>query len=412
LRLLIYEHLCGGGCIGQTLQPGVLCEGYAMLRALISDFKLLGCSVTTFIDSRILEFNPPLQADEIIPISIQDDLYGLLRKFCRSVDAVYVIAPESDGTLGKLVKDVEEFGGSSLNCQPEAINACSNKMNVYERLKRFGIPIPETLLVNVQEDFKRIKSLAGELGFPLIFKPMVGAGSSGLSIVKSEEQINLAIRKIREASTEEFFLIQEFVKGLPASVSLISDGENASPLTLNAQLVKLSPPTHSSSYEGGIVPLYHQQEKEAVQAAQATVKCFRGVRGYVGVDMILTSNGPVVIEVNPRLTTSYVGLRKVLNLNPASAILNSALKHELPMKMKTSGYVFFFKVRVPPPKVEVLRALYGLEGVFSPPFPVATSESFALVVSFSKDLKSARLKAYEAKRKLVETLNRNGEQHG
>ncbi|MGQ9545375.1 MAG: ATP-grasp domain-containing protein [Candidatus Bathycorpusculaceae bacterium] len=413
MKLFIYEHLCGGGYAGQMLQPDVLCEGYAMLRALVSDFKLLGHSVTTFIDSRIRRFNPPLQADEIVPISSQDDLCRLLRRSCLSADAVYIIAPESNGILRKLVENVEELGGTPINCKPEAIKACSNKMNVYEKLKRIGIPVPKTLLVSVQEDDKRIRSLTKELGFPIVFKPMVGAGSCGLSMVKSEEQISMAVRKIKEASAEEFFLIQEYVKGLPASVSLISNGENVSPLTLNAQLVRLASLGYNLSYEGGIVPFHHPHEKEAFKATEATVKSFKGLTGYVGVDIILTSNGPVVIEVNPRLTTSYVGLRKVLSFNPAIATLNSVFMRELPRNVKTLGYTFFFKVRIPPPNVKALKLLYALEDVFSHPFPVSASESCALVVSFSNELKSARLKAYEVKRELIEILyGKNGEQIG
>ncbi len=411
MRLLVYEYLCGGGCAEQAFQTSVLCEGYAMLRALIEDFKTLGHSITTLVDSRIVKFKPPLQADRIISVSSRDDLCKLLRETCRNVDAVYIIAPESNGVLWKLVEDVEEFGGNIINCSPEAIRASSNKLNVYEELRRVGVAVPETVPVNFQEDVERVKSLARELGFPLVFKPIIGVGSEGLSMVRNEEQVGMAVQKVRDASFEEFFLIQKFVKGLPASVSLISDGENVLPLTLNAQLVKLASPNLSSSYEGGIVPFNHPRVEETFKAAQATVKRFR-VRGYVGVDMVLTSSGPVVIEVNPRLTTSYVGLRKVLNFNPAGEILNSVLKCELPKSVKTLGCAFFFKVRVKPPKFEVLKRIYALEGVFSPPFPLAAGESCALVVSLSDVLESARLKAYEVKGKLVETLcgksGRNG----
>jgi predicted ATP-grasp superfamily ATP-dependent carboligase len=399
LRLLVYEYLCGGGCAGQAFQTDVLCEGYAMLRALIADLKMLGHYITTFLDSRMMKFNPPLQADEIFPVSSRDDVCKMLRGTCRNVDAVYIIAPESNGILRKIVEDVEELGGVTINCSPESIEASSNKLNVYETLKRIGIAVPKNIPVNVQEDIKRIKSLAKELGFPLVFKPNVGVGSGGLSIVEDEGEISMAVQKVKDASSEGFFLIQQFVKGAPASVSLVCDSECVLPLTLNAQLLKLASPKSNSSYEGGIVPFHHPQEGEAIKAAQSTVKCFKGLRGYVGVDLVLTSRGPVVIEVNPRLTTSYVGLRKVLGFNPASAILNSVMKGELPKKAEALGYAFLFKAKVNSPKVEVLRRVYALEDVFSPPFPLGT-ESCAFIVSSSEELEGARFKAYEVKGKL------------
>ena len=46
--------------------------------------------------------------------------------------------------------------------------------------------------------------------------------------------------------------------------------------------------------------------------------------GYVGMDMILGPEGPesdVVLELNPRLTTSYLGLRQLARANLAAAML-------------------------------------------------------------------------------------------
>ena len=42
------------------------------------------------------------------------------------------------------------------------------------------------------------------------------------------------------------------------------------------------------------------------------------LRGYVGVDIVAADAGPVVLEVNPRLTTSCSGLRAALGLNVAA----------------------------------------------------------------------------------------------
>ena len=46
-----------------------------------------------------------------------------------------------------------------------------------------------------------------------------------------------------------------------------------------------------------------------------------GLWGYAGVDLIVSDQGPVVLEVNPRLTTSYAGLSQALNMNVAEKIL-------------------------------------------------------------------------------------------
>ena len=45
-----------------------------------------------------------------------------------------------------------------------------------------------------------------------------------------------------------------------------------------------------------------------------------GLQGYVGVDVVLGEETSWLIEINPRPTTSYVGLRRVIDLNMAEAI--------------------------------------------------------------------------------------------
>lgn len=39
-----------------------------------------------------------------------------------------------------------------------------------------------------------------------------------------------------------------------------------------------------------------------------------GLEGLFGIDILLTAEGPVVVEVNPRLTTAYAGLRRALGI--------------------------------------------------------------------------------------------------
>ena len=57
--------------------------------------------------------------------------------------------------------------------------------------------------------------------------------------------------------------------------------------------------------------------------ARAIADAIPGLWGYAGVDLILTGNGPVVLEVNPRLTVSYAGLRSALATNPAKPSLSA-----------------------------------------------------------------------------------------
>jgi len=168
-------------------------------------------------------------------------------------------------------------------------------------------------------------------------------------------------------------------------------------------------PESTSTYNGGQVPFSSPLKREAFATAQTVVKSFLGLRGYVGVDLVLTEKGPVVIEVNPRLTTSYVGVRKIVAFNPAQAIINAVLEHELPMDKRSRGYAVFSKVQTPKPTTEALQETYRMDEVVSPPFPVAgNGTAYAFVLSHSATLKEARAGFHEAKKRLRSILRSEG----
>ena len=76
---------------------------------------------------------------------------------------------------------------------------------------------------------------------------------------------------------------------------------------------------------------------------------FSGLRGYVGVDLVLAEDKPFVVDVNPRLTTSYVGLSRVAGFNVAEAIVNAVVNGKLPKASELKGYAYFSKVETPEP---------------------------------------------------------------
>jgi predicted ATP-grasp superfamily ATP-dependent carboligase len=408
LNLLIYEHVSGGGYAKEIISASILSEGYAMLRSLIADFKASGHQVTTLLDSRLTDFNPPLEADETIPISSSKRLNEKLRKLAGVADAVYIIAPESGQVLEKLVENIEASGGTSLNCQIEAIKRLSNKMKTYEALEKRGVKVPKTVLLDIHEKTRNICRLIKKMEYPLIFKPLDGVGCSGLSLVNNEGSIAAAVKKVVHKSLSNFFIIQELIRGTATSVCMFSLGKKAMAVTLNKQFVTLEPPDGESRYSGGAVPFVHRLEKEAFKTAQRAVEIFGGLKGYVGVDMVLTKEEPVVIEINPRLTTSYVGLRKVAAFNPAQAILNAVLRQKLQKNSPRKGYALFQKVEVPP-RPQILAETCKLKGVVSPPFPLKGNQSaYALLTTYSTSPKDAQLALYRAKRRLL-TLYREGD---
>ena len=52
----------------------------------------------------------------------------------------------------------------------------------------------------------------------------------------------------------------------------------------------------------------------------------------------------MIMDVNPRLTTSYVGLRRTASINVGEWMVKACLTDELPASVVHSGYAIFLKV--------------------------------------------------------------------
>lgn len=75
-------------------------------------------------------------------------------------------------------------------------------------------------------------------------------------------------------------------------------------------------------FDGVSVNAIPDRDGRYAKLASRVAGAFPGLWGYCGVDFIETAGGPVVVEVNPRLTTSYAGLRRAVGLNPAKLVLD------------------------------------------------------------------------------------------
>jgi predicted ATP-grasp superfamily ATP-dependent carboligase len=129
------------------------------------------------------------------------------------------------------------------------------------------------------------------------------------------------------------------------------------------------------------------------------VESFRGLKGYVGVDLVLSKNGPIVIEINPRLTVSYVGLRRVSNLNLARAMIKASLEDELPEDFDSFGYSIFLKQVLPALSKESLKKTYLMQEVVTPPFPFS-NQNYAFLATKGKSLEEAKALFKNTRQKL------------
>jgi len=305
-------------------------EGAAMLRALVDDL------------ARIREHEIVTTAAPGVHIDVSDGvkivtLPSLSKDFDRlvsSVDGVWLVAPEMDRCLERLAKRVERCGKVLLGPGSEAIRHASDKAALARSLRNVGVSYPSTTLLSRDGDATTAARL---LGYPVVVKPRRGAGCCGVSLARNDRELQRSVVRARAASENASILLQRYVPGVAASVSLLAGGGRAVALAVNRQRV-----SHAKqfAYRGGTTPFDHPMSDLARETAVRVVELFPGLRGYVGVDLVLTKTDAVVIEVNPRLTTAYLGVRAVTKQNVA-ALAIAACDGIIPRTLRLRGCARF-----------------------------------------------------------------------
>jgi hypothetical protein len=331
-NIFVHEYISGGGWPDPELPTGLAAEGLAMLRAVLADFRTWGGgNITTTRDRRLAGVS--LLADRVIDIDPQDH-YTVLCQLAKQCTAALIIAPESDAILSRLSALMESEGACLLGSSPDSVATAGNKWDCHRLFIQAGLPTPATWRVNLE----RARETAEKVVFPLVIKPVDGVGCEAVSLVSDISSLNLVLEQKNFQHRD--FLLQRYIAGTHASVSMLVSENSALLLSLNEQLISIGIPF---VYQGGIVPLQHPQQRRALNLARRAVSLVPGLKGYVGVDMVLTDEECYLIEINPRLTTSYIGLRQVININLAEAIWRTCRENFSPQKIIISGKVLFNK---------------------------------------------------------------------
>jgi len=152
----------------------------------------------------------------------------------------------------------------------------------------------------------------------------------------------------------EGFVATRYIEGEHLSASLVvgddtrsqSQSQSQSPLTLPPPTLPLTVNRQNISigseiqYNGGTVGVDTGRNQELFLAAQRSAEAL-GCRGYVGVDIVLADK-PWVIDVNPRPTTSIIGISKIMEEELGELILK-AHYGDLPFSVNITNEYNFTK---------------------------------------------------------------------
>lgn len=313
MQIFIYEFITGGGMwsLGGRPDGSLLTEGQAMLSAVIEDALRIGIEPITLRDARLTGGMP--DGCQSVEVASAADHHEAFTSFAAGADYTLLIAPEFEGWLLKLARLAVDVRANLLSPDPTFIALTSDKQATAERLERQQVPVPRGLTL---EPFDK----PPKSPYPAVLKPNDGAGSQSIRVVHKLTEA----KKWMEASPPWTWRLEKLHPGTPASISILSGlGE---PIAMAPCGQNLSG-DGGFLYLGGELPLPAPLAERAKRLGLAAARALPKTTGLFGVDLVLgeaeDGSQDVVIEVNPRLTTSYVGLRAACEQNLLQATIDA-----------------------------------------------------------------------------------------
>jgi predicted ATP-grasp superfamily ATP-dependent carboligase len=273
--------------------PALAPEGAAMLDILHKSFTRCGYEV-------------------VIPGT--GDFYDEILQLAPDCDMGLVIAPDS--LLAKFTLPIEQYS-HNLGCGSMNAALCANKVTTEKLLKCHGIPVP-----------------ADAPGGRHVVKPVTGCDSQG-------------VRLTTDAPGGDEFA-QEYIEGENYSVSLVMSrvvgeaclyfsGNPPLVLAINRQFV--TPGNDGAfTYSGGETPVHPARGQEIIDTAVKAATVL-GCQGYCGIDVVVADK-VYVVDVNPRITTSLVGIAACMEEEIAT-LLVEASHGSAPKEVHLTGKVRF-----------------------------------------------------------------------
>ncbi len=302
-----------------------------MLRALAADFsRVSSISLDVLVDVRHRGLE--LSGCTVHAVDSASAERDLLARLAAAADWTVVVAPEFDDHLHSRCVAVERAGGRLLSPSSRLVALAADKQAMAEHLLARGVPVALGIALAAGE------SLPVDFDYPAVLKPRYGAGSQGIRWIDRPGSLDRAV----DCASR----LERYVPGTAISVAALCGPPNGeftgiAPLVPCRQFVDRN---GGFAYSGGLLPIEPELAQRATRLATRAIATLAEPLGYLGVDLVLgeypTGADDAVIEINPRLTTSYVGLRALARGSLAEAMMELAAGRQVELCWKTGSIQF------------------------------------------------------------------------
>ncbi|MGJ8528391.1 30S ribosomal protein S6--L-glutamate ligase [Maritalea sp.] len=224
-----------------------------------------------------------------------------------------------------VLRQFEMMGVYPLN-ESVGIGRSRDKLRSMQLLARDGVGLPNTTFAHDPKQTEEVIKLAG--GAPLVIKLLEGTQGVGVMLTDTDNSSKSVIEAFRGAQVN--ILVQQFIKeagGSDIRAFVIGGKVVAAMLRTGAE-----GDFRSNLHRGGSAKSIKITPEERATAVQAAKSMGLNV---CGVDMLRSSTGPVVMEVNS--SPGLEGIENATGIDIAGKTIEFLEKNAKPNKTRTRG---------------------------------------------------------------------------
>jgi len=323
---------------------------------------------TDFDISDVLVFEPP-GADEVQAAYDGTHASGVMLAF-------------GGQTAINLAAELNRRGVRIVGSDQKSLDMAEDREKFEAALARLGVARPEG---RAASSFRAARTIARELGFPVLVRPSYVLGGRGMEIVYNEGQLASYVETAPPISPGAPLLVDKYLRGLEVEVDAVYDGTDILVPGIFEHIER------AGIHSGDSISVYPPQTIDAAMQARI-VEVTRAIahelqtRGLINIQFVIHRGELLIIEANPRASRTVPIISKATGVNLVAAATRVALGErlaDLPYGIGLLPSSPFVVVKVP---VFSFAKMRGVETMLGPEMK-STGEVLGIDATFSGALR-------------------------
>jgi carbamoyl-phosphate synthase large subunit len=375
--------ILGGGPnrIGQGIEFDYCCVHAAFaLRDEGIESIMVNCNpetVSTDYDTSDKLYFEPLTVEDVLSIYEKEKPDGIICQF-------------GGQTPLNIARELEEAGAKIIGTSVDAIDLAEDRDRFRQKMKKLGIPQPES---GMASNLEQALEIAKQIGYPLMVRPSFVLGGRAMKIILDEEMLRHYLKAAVDIAPDRPILIDKFLENaIEAEADAISDGTDAFVPAVMEHIEEAG--VHSGDSACVIPPIsIPPKHIETIYEYTKKIAIELNVVGLMNIQYAICNDMVYILEANPRASRTVPLVSKVCGISMAriatQLILGKKLK-DLNLKaatvphfgVKESVFPFYYYPEVDPVLGPEMRSTGEVLGM---------SDSFGKAYYKAQDAAQARL---------------------